>query len=88
MTGKHSISSLLLSCIVYGFFFLEWFRPTSSLTVFILMLVFSLISLLYAIFGHEKKRDTFSLFAVVIAITASGLMMTLFFVMLIMGMGP
>lgn len=87
MNNKLSIIALLLAGLVCGFLILEWINPTSSLTIFLSMVAVAVIDIVLAIMGIRKQKSALSIIALAAAAVSAGIMIILFGIMLIMGMG-
>ncbi len=87
MNNKFSIIALILAGLVCGFLILEWFNPTSSLTIFLSMEAVAVIDIVLAIMGIRKQKSALSIIALAAAAVSAGIMIIIFGIMLIMGMG-
>lgn len=87
MTSRLSLFSLLITCITFGFLVLEWFTPSSSLVLLIAMIVLSIIGFVCSVLGVRKGQNALSIAAVILGFIAMGLMLLIFSIMFIMGLG-
>ena len=87
MSNKLSITGLLLSVIVCGFLILEWFSPTSSLTLLVSMMVMAIVGFTFAVMGIKQNRSAMSMVSMIVGTAAAGLISLLFLAMFIMGLG-
>ena len=87
MNNKFSTIALILAGLVCGFLILEWFNPTSSLKIFLSMEAVAVIDIVLAIMGIRKQKSALSIIALAAAAVSAGIMIIIFGIMLIMGMG-
>lgn len=87
MKNKSSIAALFIAGIVCGFLIFEWFTPTNSLGILVLVVVLSVIGLVLSVYSLRREKSFMRKTALIIGAIISGLMILIFAVMLIMGFG-
>ena len=86
MNNKLSTLALFLAGLVCGFLILEWIDPTSSLALLLSMITVALVGVILAIMGIKKQKSALSVISLVATVVLTGTIITLFGIMLIMGM--
>ena len=87
MNNKLSTLALFLAGVVCGFLIFEWSTPTSSLALLVSMIAVALIGILLAVMGIKKQKSALSLISLVAASLSAGVIIILFGIMFIMGLG-
>lgn len=87
MNNKLSTLALFLDGLVCGFLILEWINPTSSLALLLSMIAVTLVGIVLAIMGIKKQKSALSVISLVAASLSAGVIITLFGIMFIMGLG-
>jgi len=83
---EFSIASIIISCIVFGYLIVEFYKPLSSLAILIFMLCLSIVGFALSIISAKELQTEFTIIAVIIAFIAMATILTFFLIMLIMGM--
>lgn len=83
---NYSIVSIIVSCIVFGFLFIEFYRPVSSRAIFIFIVCPSVVGFTYSVIGALANRTGLSVVAVILGVIAMSTILAIFLIMLIMGM--
>nr|WP_298568978.1 hypothetical protein [uncultured Mogibacterium sp.] len=87
MNNKLSTLALFLAGLVYGFLIFEWITPTSSLALLMSMIAVALVGIVLAVMGIKKQKSALSVISLVAASLSAGVIIILFGIMLIMGLG-
>ena len=87
MNNKLSTLALFLAGLVYGFLIFEWITPTSSLTLLMSMIAVALVGIVLAVMGIKKQKSALSVISLVAASLSAGVIIILFGIMFIMGLG-
>lgn len=87
MNNKLSTLALFLAGLVCGFLILEWITPTSSLALLVSMIAVALVGIVLAVMGIKKQKSALSVISLVAASLSAGVIIILFGIMLIMGLG-
>lgn len=87
MSNKLSTLALFISGIVLGFLLYEWFSPTSSLALLVAMVILSIIGLCLSLYALKKETSKLIKIALFIGAAISALMIIVFSIMFVMGLG-
>lgn len=87
MNNKLSTLALFLAGAVCGFLIFEWITPTSSLVLLVSMIAVALVGVILAIMGIKKQKSALSVISLVAASLSAGVIIILFGIMFIMGLG-
>lgn len=89
MDNKLSILALFLAGVVCGFLIFEWITPTSSLALLVSMIAVALVGIVLAVMGikKQKQKSALSVISLVAASLSAGVIIILFGIMFIMGLG-
>lgn len=89
MNNKLSTLALFLAGVVCGFLIFEWITPTSSFVLLVSMIAVALVGIVLAVMGMgiKKQRSALSVISLVAASLSAGVIIILFGIMLIMGLG-
>lgn len=87
MNNKLSTLALFLAGVVCGFLIFEWITPTSSLVLLVSMIAVALVGVILAIMGIKKQKSALSVISLVAASLSAGVIIILFGIMFVMGLG-
>lgn len=87
MNNKLSTLALFLAGVVCGFVIFEWITPTSSLVLLVSMIAVALVGVILAIMGIKKQKSALSVISLVAASLSAGVIIILFGIMFVMGLG-
>ena len=85
--NKLSTLALFLAGLVCGFLIFEWITPTSSLALLVSMIAVALVGIVLAVMGIKKQKSALSVISLVAASLSAGVIIILFGIMFIMGLG-
>lgn len=85
--NKLSTLALFLAGLVCGFLIFEWITPTSSLALLVSTIAVALVGIVLAVMGIKKQKSALSVISLVAASLSAGVIIILFGIMFIMGLG-
>jgi len=85
--NKLSTLALFLAGLVCGFLIFEWITPTTSLALLVSMIAVALVGIVLAVMGIKKQNSALSVISLVAASLSAGVIIILFGIMFIMGLG-
>ena len=88
MKNKYSKLSLIISCLVAVYIYIEFTAPSSSLVLLVGSVVLSIIGFICAINGFIKERTGLGTIPIIFSSVTMAIMLVLFLIMLALGAGP
>ena len=87
MKNKYSKISIVISCLVAIYIYIEFTAPSSSLVLLVGSVVLSIVGFICAINGFLKERTGLGTIPIILSSVTMAIMLALFLIMFAMGAG-